>query len=111
MGALENTVIGVGCKIDNQVQIAHGVKIRKHTVISGCTGISGSTKIGEYCLIGGGRIVDNIEIADQVEITGMSLVNRSIKRKERKVFVGYDNDAWSGLETKCYRSDKVVRNV
>ena len=83
-GALDNTVIGTGCKIDNHVQIAHGVKIGKHTVISGCTGISGSTKIGEYCLIGGGvGIVDNIEIADQVEITGMSLVNRSIKEKGR----------------------------
>jgi len=83
-GALSHTEIGNGCKIDNQVQIAHGVKIGEHTVISGCTGISGSTKIGSYCLIGGGvGIVDNIEITDHVEITGMSLVNRSIQKSGR----------------------------
>jgi len=116
-GALDNTVIGAGCKIDNQVQIAHGVKIGKHTVISGCTGISGSTKIGEYCLIGGGvGIVDNIEIADQVEITGMSLVNRSIKEKGRYssgsiMMRGADWKRNAITQTKLYEMSKRLRKI
>ena len=116
-GALDNTVIGTGCKIDNHVQIAHGVKIGKHTVISGCTGISGSTKIGEYCLIGGGvGIVDNIEIADQVEITGMSLVNRSIKEKGRYssgtiMMPGADWKRNAITQTKLYEMSKRLRKI
>jgi UDP-3-O-[3-hydroxymyristoyl] glucosamine N-acyltransferase len=83
-GALNNTTIGDGCKLDNQVQIGHGTQIDHHTVISGCTAIAGSTKIGSYCLIGGAvGIIDNIEIADQVEITAMSLVSQSILDKGR----------------------------
>tara|TARA_Y100001978_G_C23689347_1_gene433812 strand:- start:1550 stop:2569 length:1020 start_codon:yes stop_codon:yes gene_type:complete len=116
-GALDNTVIGTGCKIDNQVQIAHGVKVGKHTVISGCTGISGSTKIGAYCLIGGGvGIVDNIEIADQVEITGMSLVNRSIKEKGRYssgtiMMPGADWKRNAITQTKLYEMSKRLRKI
>ena len=83
-GALNDTVIGDSCKLDNQVQVGHGTQIGHHTVISGCTAIAGSTKIGSYCLIGGAvGIVDNIEITDQVEITAMSLVSQSILEKGR----------------------------
>mgnify|MGYP004005026907 CR=1 FL=1 len=83
-GALNDTTIGDGCKLDNQVQIGHGTRIDHHTVISGCTAIAGSTKIGSYCLIGGAvGIVDNIEITDQVEITAMTLVSQSILEKGR----------------------------
>lgn len=83
-GALNDTVIGDGCKLDNQIQIGHGTCVDHHTVISGCTAIAGSTKIGSYCLIGGAvGIVDNIEITDQVEITAMSLVSQSILEKGR----------------------------
>lgn len=83
-GALNDTTIGDGCKLDNQVQIGHGTRVDHHTVISGCTAIAGSTKIGSYCLIGGAvGIVDNIEITDQVEITAMTLVSQSIREKGR----------------------------
>lgn len=83
-GALNDTVIGDGCKLDNQVQVGHGTTIDHHTVISGCTAIAGSTRIGSYCLIGGAvGIVDNIEIVDQVEITAMTLVSQSILEKGR----------------------------
>ncbi len=83
-GALNHTLIGDGCKLDNQVQIGHGTCIDHHTVISGCTAVAGSTKIGSYCLIGGAvGIVDNIEIVDQVEITAMTLVSQSIHKKGR----------------------------
>lgn len=78
-GALEDTVIEEGVKLDNQIQVAHNVHIGAHTVIAACTGISGSTRIGRRCVIGGGvGIVGHLEIADDVQITGMSFVHKSL---------------------------------
>ncbi len=78
-GALEDTVIGRGVKLDNQIQIAHNVHIGDDTAIAGCAGISGSTRIGKRCAIAGGvGIAGHLEIADDVTITAMSLVTRSI---------------------------------
>jgi len=79
-GALLDTIIHDGVKLDNQIQVAHNVVIGKNTVISAYTGIAGSAKIGSNCLIGGGvGIRDNIEIADNVVITGRTFVSSSIK--------------------------------
>ncbi len=79
-GALNNTVIGEGVKIDNQVQIAHNVEIGAHTAIAGCAAIAGSTTIGRYCLISGSaRIIGHLQIADRVEIAAHSLVSKSIR--------------------------------
>lgn len=78
-GALRDTVINDGVKIDNLVQIAHNVVVGKHTVMSGHSGIAGSTTVGEYCVIGGGvGISDNIEVTDNVVIMGRTLVVSSI---------------------------------
>ena len=78
-GAIENTIIGDGVKLDNQIQIAHNVVIGDHTVISAGTAIAGTTKIGKHCLIGGCvAIRDNIEITDNVILTGRTLVSRSL---------------------------------
>ena len=78
-GALENTVIGNGVKLDNQIQVAHGVTIGDNTVISSATAIAGSTHIGSGCLIGGlVGIVEHLEITDNVMITGRTMVTRSI---------------------------------
>jgi len=83
-GALSDTEVGDGVKIDNQVQIGHGTKIGAHTVISGATAIAGSTRIGRYCMIGGAvGIIDNLTISDRVEITAMSLVTQSINEPGR----------------------------
>ncbi len=80
-GALLDTIIHDGVKLDNQIQVAHNVIIGEHTVISAYTGIAGSVKIGKHCLIGGGvGIRDNIEIADNVMITGRTFVSSSIKQ-------------------------------
>jgi UDP-3-O-[3-hydroxymyristoyl] glucosamine N-acyltransferase len=79
-GALHDTIIADGVKIDNLVQVGHNVVIGKHTVISAQSGIAGSTKVGEYCLIGGGvSIRDNIEVVSNVMITGRTLVSSAIK--------------------------------
>lgn len=78
-GALVDTVIGDGVKIDNQVHIAHNCQIGAHTVIAGCTGIAGSCVIGAGCMIGGGvGIGDHVTIADGVTITAASQVPKDI---------------------------------
>jgi UDP-3-O-[3-hydroxymyristoyl] glucosamine N-acyltransferase len=83
-GALDDTVIGDGVKIDNLVHIAHNVTIGAHTAIAGCVGIAGSAHIGSHCAIGGGAgILGHLEIADHVTILAMTLVTRSIREPGR----------------------------
>jgi UDP-3-O-[3-hydroxymyristoyl] glucosamine N-acyltransferase len=78
-GALDDTVIEEGVKLDNQIQIGHNCMIGAHTVIAGCTGISGSVTIGRECMIGGGvGLVGHIEICDHVTISGFTLITKSI---------------------------------
>ena len=79
-GALDNTIIGANCIIDNIVHIAHNVEIGDHTCICANTGIAGSTTIGKYVVIAGqSGINGHITIADKVQITAMSMVTKSIK--------------------------------
>ncbi|PTU75418.1 UDP-3-O-(3-hydroxymyristoyl)glucosamine N-acyltransferase [Pseudomonas mangrovi] len=78
-GALADTLIGNGVKLDNQIMIAHNVQIGDNTAMAGCCGISGSTKIGRNCMIAGGvGMVGHIEVCDNVFVTGMTMVTRSI---------------------------------
>ena len=78
-GTLDNTFVGNGVKIDNQIQIAHNVHIGDNTAIAGCVGIAGSAKIGKNCTIGGGAgIQGHIKICDNVQITGMTKVSCNI---------------------------------
>ncbi len=78
-GALADTVIEDGVKLDNQIQIAHNVRVGAHTVIAGCVGIAGSASIGKYCRIGGSAgILGHLQIADHVEIASFSLIGKSI---------------------------------
>jgi len=82
-GAIENTIIGEGTKIDNLVQIGHNVVIGKSVVIAGKTAIAGSAKIGNYVQIGGGSNVGgHIEIGDMVKIAGMSGIMRDIAKSD-----------------------------
>ncbi len=78
-GAIEDTVVEEGVKLDNQIQLGHNVRIGAHTVIAGCTGISGSTVVGKHCIIGGAcGIAGHITIGDGVIITGFGMVSRSL---------------------------------
>ncbi|MBA2653865.1 MAG: UDP-3-O-(3-hydroxymyristoyl)glucosamine N-acyltransferase [Gammaproteobacteria bacterium] len=80
-GAIDDTVLEDGVKLDNLIQVAHGVVIGKNTVIAGCVGIAGSARIGRNCMIGGMTgISDNIVIGDNVIFTGMSQVTKSITK-------------------------------
>lgn len=79
-GAIDDTIIENGVKIDNQVQIAHNVTIGTNTAIAGCVGIAGTTTIGKHCAIGGGvGISGHVNITDGVIIVGGALVAQSIK--------------------------------
>lgn len=80
-GALENTVIGNGVKLDDLIMIGHNVRIGDHTAIAGCAGVAGSTTIGRHCMIGGGAGLNgHIDICDNVVITGMGMIQRSITK-------------------------------
>jgi UDP-3-O-[3-hydroxymyristoyl] glucosamine N-acyltransferase len=79
-GALDNTQIGNGVKLDNQIQIGHNVVIGDHSVIAAATVIAGSTQIGCQCVFGGAcAIAGHLQIVDKVHITGMSMITKSLK--------------------------------
>jgi len=79
-GTMGDTVIEEGCKLDNQVQVAHNCRIGAHTVIAGCVGIAGSATIGRGCQLGGAAMIaGHLSIADGCVIGGGSLVSRSLR--------------------------------
>lgn len=78
-GALEDTIIGNGVKLDNQIQIAHNVTVGDHSAFAGCVGVAGSSRIGQRCTLAGGVVVaGHLDMADDVHITAMGLVTKSI---------------------------------
>jgi UDP-3-O-[3-hydroxymyristoyl] glucosamine N-acyltransferase len=80
-GALHDTIIEDGVKLDNLIQIGHNVRIGKHTVIAAATAVAGSTEIGAYCMIGGCvSIAGHLTIAPHTEISGASVVTHSIHK-------------------------------
>jgi len=96
-GALEDTVIGHGVKLDNLIQIGHNVRIGDHTAMAGCVGVAGSATIGAHCTVGGGAIVlGHLTLADRVNISAASVVMRSITKAGTYsgVFPIDDNAAW-----------------
>ena len=101
-GALENTIIEDGVKIDNQVQVGHNVHIGEHTAIAGCVAIAGSTRIGKHCIIGGAcGISGHIDIADDVTLMGMTGVANSIKEP------GVYASAIPAMDVKLWRKNAV----
>jgi UDP-3-O-[3-hydroxymyristoyl] glucosamine N-acyltransferase len=96
-GALDDTVIGNGVKLDNLIQIGHNVRIGDHSALAGCVGVAGSAVIGKHVTIGGaGMIAGHLEIADHVHISGGTLVSHSIRKAGHYtgVFPIDDNAAW-----------------
>lgn len=78
-GALVDTVIEDGVKMDNLIQVGHNCRIGRHTAIAGCVGIAGSANIGAHCTIGGAAmILGHLTIADHVNISSGTFVARSI---------------------------------
>ena len=96
-GALEDTVIEDGVKLDNLIQIGHNVRVGKNTAMAGCVGVAGSADIGANCTIGGGAIVlGHLKMADGVHISAATVVTRSILKPGQYtgMFPIDDNAAW-----------------
>jgi UDP-3-O-[3-hydroxymyristoyl] glucosamine N-acyltransferase len=113
-GALEDTIIEEGVKLDNQIQVAHNVRIGAHTAVAGCVGIAGSAKIGRYCNLGGGvGIAGHLEIADRVSITGMSLVTKSITEPGMysSGLAVEPNRRWNKISARLRRIDELAKSL
>jgi UDP-3-O-[3-hydroxymyristoyl] glucosamine N-acyltransferase len=96
-GALDDTVIEDGVKLDNLIQIGHNVRVGRDSAMAGCSAVAGSTRIGERCTVGGGAgILGHLTIADDVHISAQSTVSRSISKPG--VYTGFfpldDNRSW-----------------
>jgi UDP-3-O-[3-hydroxymyristoyl] glucosamine N-acyltransferase len=106
-GALNDTVIEDGVKLDNQIQVGHNVRIGANTAVAGCTGIAGSTEIGKGCIIGASAgILGHLKIADGVRISACTTISRSILKPG--TYTGLypfdENDSWA-------RNTAVVRRL
>jgi len=96
-GALEDTVLDDGVKLDNLVQIGHNVRVGAHSAFAGCVGVAGSAKIGRHCTAGGGAIIlGHLELVDHVHITAATVVTRSILKPGQYsgAFPFDDNASW-----------------
>ncbi len=96
-GALDDTVIEDGVKLDNLIQIGHNVRVGKHTAMAGCVGVAGSATIGANCTFGGGAIVlGHLTVADGVHVSAATVVTRSIRKAGQYtgMFPIDDNASW-----------------
>ncbi len=96
-GALQDTVIEDGVKLDNLIQIGHNVRVGRNTAMAGCVGVAGSATIGEHCTIGGGAVVlGHLTIASGVNISAATVVTKSITKPGHYtgVFPLDDNASW-----------------
>ena len=96
-GALQDTVIEDGVKLDNLVQIGHNVHIGRHSAMAGCVGVAGSATIGAHCTVGGGGIVlGHLTLADHVHVSASTTVTRSLTRPGQYtgMFPIDDNARW-----------------
>ena len=96
-GALEDTVLEDGVKLDNLVQIGHNVRVGAHSAFAGCVGVAGSARIGRHCTAGGGAIIlGHLEICDHVHITAATVISRSIHKPGQYsgMFPFDDNASW-----------------
>lgn len=96
-GALTDTVVEDGVKLDNLIQIGHNVRVGAHSALAGCVGVAGSATIGAHCTVGGGAVVlGHLQLADHVHISAASVVTRSILKPGNYtgLFPIDDNTAW-----------------
>jgi UDP-3-O-[3-hydroxymyristoyl] glucosamine N-acyltransferase len=106
-GALDDTVIGDGVKLDNQIQIGHNCRIGAHTAIAGCAGLAGSAQVGSHCTIGGAAVIlGHLSICDHAHISAGTVISRSIRKPGTYtgMFPADDNESWA-------RNTAVVRHL
>jgi UDP-3-O-[3-hydroxymyristoyl] glucosamine N-acyltransferase len=96
-GALQDTVIEDGVKLDNLIQIGHNVRVGRHTAMAGCVGVAGSATIGAHCTVGGGAIIlGHLTVGDNVNISAGTLVSKSLLKPGHYtgIFPVDDNASW-----------------
>jgi UDP-3-O-[3-hydroxymyristoyl] glucosamine N-acyltransferase len=113
-GALDDTVIEEGVKIDNQVQVGHNCRIGAHTAMAGCTGVAGSTRIGRHCAIGAAaQILGHLEIADHVQISSCTTISHSIHKAGTYtgLYPSSDNASWVRYTAWVRHLDRLAERV
>ncbi|WP_298137928.1 UDP-3-O-(3-hydroxymyristoyl)glucosamine N-acyltransferase [Acidiferrobacter sp.] len=113
-GALGDTVIADGVKLDNLIQIAHNVQVGEHTAMAGCVGVAGSAVIGKRCLIAGGAgIMGHITVGDDVEVTAMSFLKSSVTGPGRysSSLPAADADLWARNLGRFRHLDELARRL
>ncbi|CAH1386848.1 UDP-3-O-(3-hydroxymyristoyl)glucosamine N-acyltransferase [Candidatus Nitrotoga sp. M5] len=113
-GALDDTVIEDGVKLDNQIQIAHNVRVGAHTAIAACVGIAGSAVIGRHCRIGGGTgILGHTQISDNVEISSFTMIGKSIREPGTYtgIFPFNKHDVWRKNAAQLRHLDELAKKI
>jgi len=108
-GAIDDTVIEEGVKLDNQIQVGHNVRIGAHTAIAGCAGIAGSADIGRHCTIGGAAVIlGHLKIVDHVNISAGTLISRSILKPGTYtgVYPFDEHESWTRSAAELRRKGK-----
>ena len=113
-GALDDTVLEEGVKLDNQIQIGHNCHIGAHSAIAGCAGIAGSTRIGAHCTIGGGAMIQgHITIVDHVHVSGGTTITRSILKPGTytSIYPFDEHGAWKRSTARLRRMTRGKRDA
>ncbi|MBC7803775.1 MAG: UDP-3-O-(3-hydroxymyristoyl)glucosamine N-acyltransferase [Candidatus Parcubacteria bacterium] len=106
-GALDDTVIGDGVKLDNQIQIGHNCRVGAHTAMAGCVAVAGSADIGSHCTIGAGALIlGHLTICDHAHVSADTVISRPIRKPGTYtgMFPADDNESWA-------RNTAVVRHL
>jgi len=106
-GALDDTVIGDGVKLDNQIQIGHNCRVGAHTAMAGCVAVAGSADIGSHCTIGAGALIlGHLSICDHAHVSADTVISRSIRKPGTYtgMFPADDHESWA-------RNTAVVRQL
>jgi UDP-3-O-[3-hydroxymyristoyl] glucosamine N-acyltransferase len=97
-GALDDTLIEEGVKLDNQIQIGHNCRIGAHTAMAGCVAVAGSADIGRHCTVGAASVIlGHLKLADHVHISAGTVISRSIHKPGTYtgLFPFDDNESWA----------------
>jgi UDP-3-O-[3-hydroxymyristoyl] glucosamine N-acyltransferase len=113
-GAMDDTVIGDGVKLDNQIQIGHNCHVGAHTAMAGCVAVAGSARIGAHCTIGAASLIlGHLSIADHVEISAATVISRSIS--EPGTYTGMypfdDNASWLRNTAHVRHLDELAQRI
>jgi UDP-3-O-[3-hydroxymyristoyl] glucosamine N-acyltransferase len=97
-GAIDDTVIEEGVKLDNQIQIGHNVRVGAHTAMAGCVAVAGSADIGRHCTIGAASVIlGHLQLVDHVHVSAGTVISRSVRQPGTYtgMFPFDDNESWA----------------